>query len=64
MTTTSNSTAGWEAMGEIIGYIPGRMRIVRLIVNPASGNAVTLVDLNTHINRASDPATNSATTAR
>jgi len=28
------------------------------IVNPAAGNAVTLVDLNTHINRASDPATN------
>jgi DNA-binding beta-propeller fold protein YncE/mono/diheme cytochrome c family protein len=30
------------------------------IVNPASGNAVTLVDLNTHIDRASDPATNLA----
>jgi DNA-binding beta-propeller fold protein YncE len=30
------------------------------IVNPAAGNAVTLVDLNTHINRASDPATNLA----
>lgn len=30
------------------------------IVNPAAGNAVTLVDLNRHINRASDPATNLA----
>ena len=30
------------------------------IVNPAAGNAVTLVDLNAHINRASDPATNLA----
>ncbi|HET8946410.1 MAG TPA: hypothetical protein VFQ07_05465, partial [Candidatus Polarisedimenticolia bacterium] len=30
------------------------------IVNPAGGNAVTLVDLNTHINRASSPATNLA----
>jgi hypothetical protein len=30
------------------------------IVNPAAGNAVALVDLNTHINRASDPATNLA----
>jgi DNA-binding beta-propeller fold protein YncE len=30
------------------------------VVNPASGNAVTLVDLNTHINRGSDPATNLA----
>jgi DNA-binding beta-propeller fold protein YncE len=30
------------------------------IVNPAAGNAVTLVDLNSHINRASDPATNLA----
>jgi len=28
------------------------------IVNPAAGNSVTLVDLNAHINRASDPATN------
>jgi len=30
------------------------------IVNPASGNGVTLVDLNTHISRNSDPATNLA----
>ena len=30
------------------------------IVNPAAGNAVTLVDLNAHINRASDPSTNLA----
>jgi len=28
------------------------------IVNPQAGNAVTLVDLNAHINRASDPASN------
>ena len=28
------------------------------IVNPSSGNAVTVVDLNTHIVRSSDPATN------
>jgi YVTN family beta-propeller protein len=28
------------------------------IVDPTAGNAVTIVDLNTHINRASDPATN------
>src|SRR5262249_15481767 len=28
------------------------------IVNPAAGDAVTLVDRHTHINRASDPATN------
>ena len=30
------------------------------IVNPQAGNATTLVDLNAHINRASDPATNLA----
>ena len=30
------------------------------VVNPLAGNAVTLVDLNTHINRASDPASNLA----
>jgi YVTN family beta-propeller protein len=30
------------------------------VVDPANGNAVTLVDLNAHINRASDPATNLA----
>jgi YVTN family beta-propeller protein len=28
------------------------------IIDPAAGNGVTIVDLNTHINRASDPATN------
>jgi DNA-binding beta-propeller fold protein YncE len=28
------------------------------IVDPAAGNAVTVIDLNTHIDRASDPATN------
>jgi DNA-binding beta-propeller fold protein YncE len=28
------------------------------IVDPAAGNAVTIVDLNSHIDRASDPATN------
>ncbi len=28
------------------------------VVNPAAGNAVTVVDLNTHIDRGSDPATN------
>lgn len=28
------------------------------VVDPASSNSVTLIDLNTHINRASDPATN------
>ncbi len=28
------------------------------IVDPAAGNAVSIVDLNTHINRASDPAAN------
>jgi len=30
------------------------------VVNPAAGNAVTLVDLNAHINRASNPASNLA----
>jgi DNA-binding beta-propeller fold protein YncE len=30
------------------------------VVNPAAGNAVTLVDLNAHIDRGSDPATNLA----
>ena len=30
------------------------------IVNPAAGNSVTIVDVNTHINRASDPVTNLA----
>jgi YVTN family beta-propeller protein len=30
------------------------------VVDPAAGNAVTVVDLNGHINRASDPATNLA----
>ena len=28
------------------------------IVDPSAGNAVTILDLNTHIDRASDPATN------
>ena len=28
------------------------------VVNPAAGNAVTTIDLNTHIDRGSDPATN------
>jgi len=30
------------------------------VVDPADGNSVTMIDLNTHINRASDPATNMA----
>ncbi len=30
------------------------------VVNPSGGNSVTVIDLNTHINRGSDPATNLA----
>ena len=30
------------------------------VVDPSSGNSVTLIDLNTHINRSSDPSTNLA----
>jgi YVTN family beta-propeller protein len=41
--------------------VQGHMVDNRLaIINPAAGNAVTLVDLNRHINRASDPLTNLA----
>jgi DNA-binding beta-propeller fold protein YncE len=39
--------------------VQGHMVDNRLaIVNPAAGNALTLVDLNRHIDRSSDPATN------
>ena len=30
------------------------------VVDPGAGNAVTIIDLNTHINRSSDPSTNLA----
>lgn len=41
--------------------VQGHMVDNRLaVVDPASGNAVTMIELNTHIDRASDPATNLA----
>jgi DNA-binding beta-propeller fold protein YncE len=39
--------------------VQGHMVDNRLsVVDPSNGNAVTVIDLNTHINRASDPSTN------
>jgi hypothetical protein len=55
--TDARNTVRFEHPLGVQGHVVDN---VLAVVDPAAGNSVTLIDLNTHIDRASDPATNLA----